>query len=72
MYVSQLFSPYPPTGKFCTVSEFNYPDKKWPPGRKAYLVKLGLKSFVDGRQDICKDKKNLICDQLLAAKAEII
>ena len=60
-----------PTGKFCTVSGFNYPDKKWPPGRKAYLVKLGLKSFVDGRQDICKDKKNLICDQLLAAKAEI-
>ena len=48
------------------------PDKKWPPGRKAYLVKLGLKSFVDGRQDICKDKKNLICDQLLATKAEII
>ena len=46
--------------------------KKWPPGRKAYLVKLGLKSFVDGRQDICKDKKNLICDQLLATKAEII
>ena len=30
----------------------------WPPGRKAYLVKLGLKSFVDGRQDICKDKKS--------------
>ena len=26
-------------------------DKKWPPKRKAYLVKLGLKSFVDGRQD---------------------
>ena len=38
-------------------SEFNYPDKQWPPGRKAYLVKLELKSFVDGRQDICKDKK---------------
>ena len=55
--ISQLFSPHPPTGKFCTVSEFNYPDKKWLPGIKAYLVKLGLKSFVDGRQDICKDKK---------------
>ena len=36
------------------------------------MVKLGYKSFVDGRQDICKDKKNLICDQLLATKAEII
>ena len=32
--------------------------KKWPPGRKAYLVKLGLKSFVDGRQGICKDKES--------------
>ena len=32
--------------------------QKWPPGRKAYLVKLGLKSFVDGRQDICKDKES--------------
>ena len=31
--------------------------KKWPPG-KAYLVKLGLKSFVDGRQGICKDKES--------------
>ena len=27
-------------------------------GQKAYLVKLGLKSFVDGRQDICKDKES--------------
>ena len=54
----QLFSSYPPSGKFCTVSEFNYPDKKWPPERKAYLVKLGLKSFVDRHQDICKDTES--------------
>ena len=26
--------------------------------RWAYLVKLGFKSFVDGRQDICKDKES--------------
>ena len=56
-----------PSGKFCTVSEFKYPDKKWPPGRKAYLVKLGLKSFVDGRQDISKDKESnlgtIVCYQ---------
>ena len=36
----------------------NIHEQKWPPGRKAYLVKLGLKSFVDGRQDICKDKES--------------
>ena len=27
-------------------------------GEKGYLVKLGIKSFVDGRQDICKDKES--------------
>ena len=64
------FRHIPPQESFVQLAY--YPDKKWPPGRKAYLVKLGLKSFVDGRQDICKDKKNLICDQLLATKAEII
>ena len=35
------------------------------------LVKIGPKSLGDGRQDICKDKE-LIWDQLLATKAEII
>ena len=43
---------------FVQLGFINYPDKKWPPGRKAYLVKLGLKSFVDGHQDICKDKES--------------
>ena len=40
-------------------------------GKNVYLVKLGLKSFGDGHQDICKDKAS-IWDQLLATKAEII
>ena len=26
-------------------------------GEKCFLVKLGLKSLTDGRQDICKDKE---------------
>ena len=53
------FRHIPPQESFVQLAYFkNYPDKKWPPGRKAYLVKLGLKSFVDGRQDICKDKKS--------------
>ena len=42
----------------CAHSVRGRPTKKWPPGRKAYLVKLGLKSFVDGRQGICKDKES--------------
>ena len=50
------FRHIPPQESFVQLA--NYPDKKWPPRRKAYLVKLGLKSFVDGRQDICKDKKS--------------
>ena len=41
-------------------------------GKNVYLVKLGLKSLADGLQDICKDKKNLIWDQRLATKAEVI
>ena len=48
----------PPRRKFCTVSDLTIQKKKWPPGRKAYLVKLGLKSFVDERQGICKDKES--------------
>ena len=40
-------------------------------GKNVYLVKLGLNSFGDGHQDICKDKAS-IWDQLLATKAEII
>ena len=38
-------------------------------GKNVYLVKPGQKSLTDGRQDICKD---LIWDQLLATKTEII
>ena len=56
--ISQLFLSCPPSGKFCIVSDLTIQTKKWPPGRKAYLVKLGLKSFVDGRQGICKDKES--------------
>ena len=40
-------------------------------GYNVYLVKLGLKSLADGRQDICKDKES-IWDRLLATKAESI
>ena len=66
------FRHIPPQESFVPLANLTIQKKKWPPGRKAYLAKLGLKSFVDGLQDICKDKKNLICDLLLAAKAEII
>ena len=52
------FRHIPPQESLVQLANFNYPDKKWPPGRKAYFVKLGFKSFVDGRQDICKDKKS--------------
>ena len=52
------FRHIPPQESFVQLAFINYPDKKWPPGRKAYLVKLGLKSFVDGHQDICKDKES--------------
>ena len=40
-------------------------------GKNLYLVKLGPKSLADGRQDFARIK-NLIWDQLLATKAEII
>ena len=43
---------------FCRVPPQESFVQFWPPGRKAYLVKIGLKSFVDGRQDICKDKES--------------
>ena len=47
-----------PQESFVQLANLTIQIKKWPPRRKAYLVKLGLKSFVDGRQDICKDKKS--------------
>ena len=55
------FCHVPPQESFVSVSDITIQTKKWPPGRKAYLVKLGLKFSVDGRQGICKDKEsNLI------------
>ena len=45
-------------GLATTLMDVNIHEQKWPPGRKAYLAKLGLKFFVDGRQDICKDKES--------------
>ena len=52
------FRHIPPQESFVQLANLTIQTKKWPPGRKAYLVKLGLKSFVDGRQDICKDKES--------------
>ena len=52
------FRHIPPQESFVQLANFNYPDKKWPPGRNVYLVKLGLKSLGDKRQDICKDKES--------------
>ena len=40
-------------------------------GKKVYLVKLGQKSFGDGRRTFARIK-HLNWDQLLATKAEII
>ena len=47
-----------PQESFVQLANLTIQIKKRPPRRKAYLVKLGLKSFVDGRQDVCKDKKS--------------
>ena len=52
------FCHVPPQEGFVQLANLTIQTKKWPPGRKAYLVKLGLKSFVDGRQGICKDKES--------------
>ena len=52
------FRHIPPQESFVQLANLTIQTKKWPPGRKAYLVKLGLNSFVDGRQDICKDKES--------------
>ena len=46
--ISQLFSSYLPSGKFCLVSELNIHSRGEIIGRKS----LGV-----GRQDICKDKE---------------
>ena len=46
--ISQLFSSYLPSGKFCLVSELNIHIRGEIIGRKS----LGV-----GRQDICKDKE---------------
>ena len=41
---------------------------------KCLLLKIGPKSLLDGRRDVCKDSfiKNVIWDQLLATEAEFI
>ena len=52
------FCHVPPQESFVQLANLTIQTKKWPPGKKAYLVKLGLKSFVDGRQGICKDKES--------------
>ena len=46
--ISQLFSSYLPSGKFCLVSELNIHSRG---------EKIGRKSLGVGRQDICKDKE---------------
>ena len=62
--ISQLFSSYPPSGKFCTVSE--YPDKKiMAGGERLIWSNLGLNpSWMDART--FARIKNLIWDQVLA------
>ena len=52
------FRHIPPQESFVQLANLTIQTKIWPPGRKAYLVKLGFKSFMDGRQDICKDKES--------------
>ena len=39
--ISQFFSSYPPSGKFCTVSEFIYPDKNARRGERLIWSNLG-------------------------------
>ena len=46
-----------PQESFVKLANYNYSDKKWPPGRNVDLVKSGPKALTDGRQDICKDKE---------------
>ena len=52
------FRHIPPQESFVQLANLTIQTKKLAAGEKAYLVKLGLKSFVDGRQDICKDKES--------------
>ena len=52
------FRHIPPQESFVQLANLTIQTKKWPARRKAYLVKVGLKSFVDGCQDICKDKES--------------
>ena len=65
------FRHIPPQERFCTVSEFNYPDKNGRREERLIWSNLGLNpSWTDART--FARMKNLIWDQLLATKAEII
>ena len=70
--ISQLFSPYPPSGRFCQVSELTIHEENGRPSGEIFVwSKLGQNpSEMDVRTNA--RIKNAICDQLLATKAEII
>ena len=71
--IFQLFWSYPPSGEFCQVSELTIQKKKMAAGREEMFIwsKLGQNpSQVDVRT--FARIKNVIWDQLLATKAEII
>ena len=52
------FCHIPPQESFVKLANYLFIKKIAADGRNVYLVKIGLKSLVDGCQDICKDKES--------------
>ena len=71
--ISQLFSSYPPSGEFCQVSELTIQTKKMVSGLGEMFIwsKLGQNPLGIDVRTFAR-MKNVIWDQLLATKAEII
>ena len=68
--VSQLFSSYPLSGLFFQVSELTIQTKKMAGGQRKMFIYVVNPSEMDARR--FARMKNVIWDQLLATKAEII